>query len=101
MYALLQAKNTIGVPVLQGICSEEGLSQALDLETHKKQMKQFDENLDWLVPPDMQITNKEDKLTMGNKIRNIYTNGELFTEHLGDAVRVSIQKMFLFLSLYF
>lgn len=90
MYLLLEAGNAIGVPVLQGMCSEEGLTQATNPETHEEQMKEFDKNLDWLVPADMQLTNKKDMLAMGEKIRAIYTNGEPFAKHLGDAVRVSI-----------
>lgn len=48
----------------------------------------LDENLDYLVPADMQITDLDSRTEMGSKIREIYTGGEPFGDHLGDTVRV-------------
>jgi hypothetical protein len=55
-------------------------------------MTSFDENLDWLVPNDMQLTDPDQRTEMGRAIREIYTGGEPLADHVGAGVRVSTQN---------
>jgi hypothetical protein len=55
-------------------------------------MISYDENLDWLVPNDMQLTDPDQRTEMGRAIREIYTGGQPLAEHVGAGVRVSPQS---------
>ncbi|EFA00511.1 Esterase-6-like Protein [Tribolium castaneum] len=94
MYGLLQAGNVIRVPTLLGITSEENLAFNTDAATLKNVMGIYDENLGWLVPHDMAVTDETNRTNIGSKIREIYTGGEPLAEHLGDGVRYSSDTSF-------
>lgn len=56
-------------------------------------MRTYDENLNWLVPNDMAVTDDTLQSDIGAKIREIYTKGEPLADHIGDGVRVSFTKL--------
>ena len=107
MYGLLQAGSVLQVPIMIGVTSEEDLvfdqgrfqhfspvvliSFVLDAQGLQNRMAAYDQNLGWLVPNDMQITDQNQRTQMGSAIRDLYTGGEPLANHLGDAVRVSGQ----------
>jgi hypothetical protein len=61
----------------------------LDPATLQSMAEAFDQQLDWVVPNDMQISDQTNRTDMGRMIRELYTSGEPFADHLGDTVRVS------------
>ncbi|KAJ3620299.1 hypothetical protein MTP99_004262 [Tenebrio molitor] len=87
MYGLLQAGNVVAVPIIIGITSEEALAWNQDTNGTQADMISYDENLDWLVPNDMQLTDPDQRTEMGRAIREIYTGGEPLAEHVGAGVR--------------
>jgi carboxylesterase type B len=87
MYGLLQAGNVVGVPILMGMTSEEGLAYNQNADTTLSQLTSFDEHLDWLVPNDMQVPDEDKRIEVGRSIRDIYTGGEDLADHVGDGVR--------------
>ncbi|RZC35598.1 COesterase and/or Abhydrolase 3 domain containing protein [Asbolus verrucosus] len=94
MFGLLQAGNVVAVPLLIGMTSEEALSFNRNADTLKSAMAAYDQNLAWLVPNDMQITDEANRTEIGRLIREIYTEGEPLAEHLGDGVRYSSDTSF-------
>lgn len=66
--------------VLQNVFIDEDLFMVF--------LSAFDKNLSLLVPNNMQILDENDRLSMGQKIRMIYTNGEPLTDHYADGIRV-------------
>ena len=105
MYGLLQAGSVLQVPIMIGVTSEEDLpfdqgrlqyfslvaliSFVLDAQALQNRMAAYDQNLGWLVPNDMELTDQNQRTHMGSAIRDLYTGGEPLANHLGDAVRVS------------
>ena len=67
------------------------VSVFVDPDAFKANLEAYDENLDWLVPNDMAVTDKTNKMEIGRQIREIYTGGEPLADHLGDGIRVSIK----------
>ncbi|XP_044270259.1 venom carboxylesterase-6-like [Tribolium madens] len=94
MYGLLQAGNVVGVPILIGMTSEESLAFNTNADVLKNVMTVYDENLDWLVPNDMEVTDENNRTTIGSKILDIYTGGNPLAGHLGDGVRYSSDTSF-------
>jgi carboxylesterase type B len=89
MYGLLEAGNVLAVPTLMGFNSEESLLFNQVPEVFKTSAEAWDENLALVVPNDMQIVDEADSAEMGSSIREIYTGGEPFADHLGDGIRYS------------
>jgi hypothetical protein len=58
----------------------------LDSAMLKAMAEAFDQHLDWVVPNDMQISDETNRTEMGRMIREMYTSGEPFADHLGDTV---------------
>jgi carboxylesterase type B len=94
MYGLLQAGNVVKVPTLLGITSEENLVFNSDPATLQSMAEAFDQQLDWVVPNDMQISDQTNRTDMGRMIRELYTSGEPFADHLGDTVRFTSDTSF-------
>ncbi|KAJ3652282.1 hypothetical protein Zmor_018260 [Zophobas morio] len=94
MYGLLQAGNILKVPVIMGINSEENLLFNQDPVALQSTLEAWDNNLDLIVPNDMQITDSQQHADMAKSIRDIYTNGEPFGTRLGDGVRYSTDNSF-------
>ncbi|XP_063925261.1 juvenile hormone esterase-like [Zophobas morio] len=94
MYGLLQAGNILKVPVIMGINSEENLLFNQDPVALQSTLEAWDNNLDFIVPNDMQITDSQQHADMAKSIRDIYTNGEPFGTRLGDGVRYSTDNTF-------
>jgi carboxylesterase type B len=74
------------VPLIIGICSEEMIWDALNIDDFKATVEYMDKNLDLLVNDNMHLTDQSQKVDAGQAIRNIYTDG-LFQDSLGDAVQ--------------
>ncbi|CAG9861805.1 unnamed protein product [Phyllotreta striolata] len=87
MFSALENGHFNRVPLIIGICSEESITTASNMEDFLKRVKQFDEDVSKLVNPNMHIEDKEGEIPAGNAIRNIYTNGTLLQNNLGKAVR--------------
>ncbi|XP_063925052.1 carboxylic ester hydrolase-like [Zophobas morio] len=94
MYGLLQAGSVLQVPIMIGVTSEEDLVFDQDAQGLQNRMAAYDQNLGWLVPNDMQITDQNQRTQMGSAIRDLYTGGEPLANHLGDAVRYSSDTSF-------
>ncbi|KAJ3652281.1 hypothetical protein Zmor_018259 [Zophobas morio] len=94
MYGLLQAGNILKVPVIMGINSEENLLFNQDPVVLQSILEAWDNNLDLIVPNDMQITDSQQHADMAKSIRDIYTNDEPFGTRLGDGVRYSTDTSF-------
>ncbi|KAJ3652657.1 hypothetical protein Zmor_018604 [Zophobas morio] len=89
MYGLLQAGSVLQVPIMIGVTSEEDLPFDQDAQALQNRMAAYDQNLGWLVPNDMELTDQNQRTHMGSAIRDLYTGGEPLANHLGDAVRFS------------
>jgi hypothetical protein len=61
-----------------------------DPDVFKSWAETWDEDLNLIVPNDMQIVDEVDHAEMGRLIREIYTGGEPFADNLGAGIRVSI-----------
>ncbi|RZB40147.1 COesterase domain containing protein [Asbolus verrucosus] len=87
MYELVRDGKYIKVPLMIGFTSEECIEYYKDANGTKRAMEDYDTHLGWLVPADMEITDEANLTRMGRLIRDIYTNGESFSKHLGDGIR--------------
>ncbi|XP_015837950.1 esterase FE4 isoform X2 [Tribolium castaneum] len=94
MYGLVKAGNIAKVPILMGFNSEESLYFNKDPDTFKSSMETWDKNLDIIVPNDMQITDQEQRVKVGQAIREIYTGGQPFADNLGAGIRYSSDTSF-------
>jgi carboxylesterase type B len=94
MFGLLQAGNILAVPTLMGINSEEVLTFNQDPDLFKSFAETWDEDLNLIVPNDMQIVDEVDHAEMGRLIREIYTGGEPFADNLGAGIRYSSDTSF-------
>jgi carboxylesterase type B len=94
MFGLLQAGNVLAVPTLMGFNSEENLFFNQDADVFKSWAETWDEDLNLIVPNDMQIVDEVDHAEMGASIREIYTGGEPFADNLGAAIRYSSDTSF-------
>nr|AKZ17680.1 carboxylesterase CXE20 [Tenebrio molitor] len=94
MFGLLQAGNVLAVPTLMGFNSEENLFFNQDADVFKSWAETWDEDLNLIVPNDMQIVDEDDHAEMGRLIREIYTGGEPFADNLGAAIRYSSDTSF-------
>lgn len=63
-----------------------------DADSFKTYMTYVDTVIGNLVPNDMQITDAESRLALGEEIRDFYTGGEKLEDDLGDAIRVIISQ---------
>jgi aspartyl aminopeptidase len=88
MYGDLKSGNFLRVPILIGITSEESIEEASDLTMLKNIMKNYDENLTWLVPDDLNIEDPEKRKIVGQFIRSLYTDSN-FQDNLKAGIRVS------------
>lgn len=88
MYGLLEQGDVVNVPVIIGINSEECLFEAGDANQLKNNLAEYDENLDWLVPDDMEIDDVDARTEMGRKIRGIYCGPDgLFQDNLAGGIK--------------
>nr|XP_015840856.1 PREDICTED: venom carboxylesterase-6-like isoform X2 [Tribolium castaneum] len=77
MFGDLKIGNFVKVPIIIGITSEEALEDANDLSLLKNIMKTYDDNLDWLVPHDLNVKDKQKRKMIGEIIRSFYTGSKL------------------------
>ncbi|KAJ3620290.1 hypothetical protein MTP99_004255 [Tenebrio molitor] len=94
MFGLLQAGNILAVPTLMGLNSEEILTFNQDPDVFKSWAEAWDEDLDLIVPNDMQIVDESEHTEMAASIREIYTGGEPFADDLGAGIRYSSDNGF-------
>jgi carboxylesterase type B len=94
MFGLVQAGNVLTVPTLMGFNSEESLSFSQDPDVFKSVAAVWDQDLSLIVPEDMQINDETYLAEMGGSIRDIYTGGEPFADHLGDGIRYGSDNWF-------
>ncbi|KAJ8937805.1 hypothetical protein NQ314_011711 [Rhamnusium bicolor] len=93
MYAVVENGVPNKVPLVIGICSEEQIGKAADLENFKIEMSQYDNDVALLVNDNMHLTDHESKTRAGEAIRKIYTDG-LFVDDIGGAVRASTGRVY-------
>ncbi|XP_028139197.2 juvenile hormone esterase [Diabrotica virgifera virgifera] len=86
MYDALIDGEMQRVPLIIGICSEEMIWNALDLDVFKQTASSLDSNLSLLVNNNMHISNVTKKQEIGDDIRKVYTNGS-FINGIGHAVQ--------------
>ncbi|XP_063924119.1 juvenile hormone esterase-like [Zophobas morio] len=89
MYGLLSAGNILPIPTMMGFTSEESLLGKDDPEMVKSVAISIDADLSVIVPNDMEIMDNEERGQEGTLIREIYTDGEPFEDHLGALIRYS------------
>ncbi|XP_068902412.1 carboxylic ester hydrolase-like [Tenebrio molitor] len=94
MFGLLQAGNVLAVPTLMGFNSEENLAFNQDPDIFKSWAEAWDEDLNLIVPNDMQIVDESEHAKMAASIREIYTGGEPFADNLGGGIRYSSDTSF-------
>ena len=63
----------------------------IDPEMVKSVAISIDADLSVIVPNDMEIMDNEERGQEGTLIREIYTDGEPFEDHLGALIRVRFQ----------
>lgn len=94
MYKLLEAGSVVPVPIIIGINSEEGLAFWADASNLEYNLQQYDVHLEWLVPNDMSIEDEDEKKSVGEKIRSIYTNGKSLAGNDGAGIRYTSDTSF-------
>nr|WCC58161.1 carboxylesterase [Pharsalia antennata] len=85
-YEVLERGEINMVPMIIGINSEEAITQVDNLESFKKLMATYDNDLTIIVNDDLHVQDAVDQLTIGESIRKIYTD-DLFQDDLASSVR--------------
>ncbi|KAJ8916852.1 hypothetical protein NQ315_005859 [Exocentrus adspersus] len=85
-FGVLEKGEINKVPMIIGLNSEEEIGQVLNLNSLKKTMTKYDDNLALIVNDDLHIQNETIQLEVGENIRKIYTDG-LFEDDLASSVR--------------
>ncbi|KAJ8921363.1 hypothetical protein NQ315_002978 [Exocentrus adspersus] len=92
-HELLESGDINQVPLVIGICSEEDINKASDLESLKKQGSSYDKDVKQLVTEDLHLTDDDVKAQAGEQIRKVYSDGQ-FASNLSSVVKFQSDNSF-------